>query len=239
MTHYAANGFVSTLFLFSLALPLGAGAEALSATQLWYVEQERGIEPYRVRYLVTPRYLRSDEGEDEGAYTLFDRQTHQIYSVVPANRSVLHIDGRGDTAPKPESLVIGVERRTEDTAPVVGGQPPLRLDLKANGELCQSAMVAPGLFADVEQAMRDFARALSVQQSRTLDNTPVEYQTPCFLARYLHAGDFHWQLGTVLVEWDTRGGRRELIDYTQGVAVPEALFDVPAQYRVLEGAGAR
>ena len=44
-----------------IALCAGAPATAVNGTVLWYLEQEAGSEPYRVRYLVTAACLRSDD----------------------------------------------------------------------------------------------------------------------------------------------------------------------------------
>ena len=68
---------------------------AVNGSILWYLEQEAGIEPYKVRYLVTDGFMRSDEGDGEGGFALFNRKTKQVYSVAPESRTVLRIDGQG------------------------------------------------------------------------------------------------------------------------------------------------
>jgi len=87
----------STLLGFLLVASAAAGAGGKGAV-LWYAEQEAGIEPYKVRYIVSQDFMRSDEGIDEGGFVLLDRAQRQIYSVVPQNRTILHIDGRGRCA---------------------------------------------------------------------------------------------------------------------------------------------
>ena len=79
---------VMTLLLFASA----ASASAQQASLLVYRVWEEGIDPYISRILVTPDYLRLDEGEGSDGFTLFDRQQEIIYSVSLEERSVLVID---------------------------------------------------------------------------------------------------------------------------------------------------
>lgn len=230
-----------TLFLFSvlclMQVPPAAASDAVQATIVWYLEQEEGISPYRVRYIVTDDYLRMDEGRDDGAFTLFDRHLLQVYSVVPENRSVLQVDGSGEPPVVPPGLVLQVRQESDTQAPRIGGKAPLRIDLVADETVCHSAMVMADLLPPVQATLRAFYQALAVQQKRTLDNTPPEYQTPCFLARYVYASDFHWQRGMVLADWNAGGDRRELVDYELNVAVPESLFAVPPDYYLMPAVG--
>lgn len=205
-------------------------AAGTRATVVWYLEQEAGIEPYRVRYIVTPDFMRSDEGRDDGDYTLFDRGQAAVYSVVPANRMVLRIEGGGKVPEVPENLAFEVRTETDEQAPRIGGVAPLRVDLVAGETVCHSALVAGDMLQPVQKAMQAFMQALAVQQGRTLANTPADYQTPCFLLRYVYRNDFHWAQGMVLADWNTQGERRELIDYQTDVPVPDALFELPEDY---------
>ncbi|MGD2074073.1 MAG: hypothetical protein PVI91_04480 [Gammaproteobacteria bacterium] len=219
-----------------LVWPAGPAALAgeTSATVVWYAEQEAGREPSRARYIVTDAFLRLDEGNDEGGFVLLDRRRRQIYNVVPETGSVLNIDGRGRRPEPPETLSIAVETSYDAQAPTLEGKRALTVVLRAGDKVCRSAVVVPGLLDDVSAAFGEFFRVLAVQQSRTLDNTPRALQTPCFLARYLYAGDFHARAGLPLLEWSGSADRRELLDYTRNVAVDEALLAVPDGLRSYE-----
>jgi len=206
-------------------------------TVLWYVEQEVGIEPYKVRYIVSRDFMRSDEGSDEGGFVLFDRAEQQIYSVVPENRTIFHVDGRGELPQVTPQISIEIKRSADEKAPRVAGEVPVTLELVANQELCYSAIIVPGHLQQARAAFREFAQALSIQQSRTLAATPQEYQTPCFLSRYLYATDFHLQQGIPLVDWSPEGHRRELLDYETGVELDEGLFELPDGFAMIQAAG--
>ena len=65
---------LSTLLLLASGWAYGG----VTGTVLWYLEQEAGIQPYKVRYLVTEQFMRSDEGGSEGGFALFNRKTRQL-----------------------------------------------------------------------------------------------------------------------------------------------------------------
>jgi hypothetical protein len=224
--------------LFGLLLVVYTGVNAGGkGTVLWYAEQEAGIEPYKVRYIVTGEFMRSDEGSDEGGFVLFDRAEQQIYSVVPQNRTILHIDGKGRLLQVPPQLSIEIKRSTDEKAPKVAGEMPVTLELVANQELCYSAVIVPGHLEQARAAFQEFSQALAIQQSRTFAATPPEYQTPCFLSRYLYATDFHLQQGIPLLDWSQEGHRRELLEYQTGVELDEGLFELPDGFAVIKGSG--
>lgn len=204
----------------------GVAAGEVSAIELWYLENEAGTEAYEVRYLVTPRYMRSDEGDDANGFVLFDRERRFIYNVVPENRTTLEIDGNGELPAADLPVALDVERSTDPDAPLVDGKAAVTLKLRAGGALCSTAVVVPGLLEDARAVFSDFARALAVQQLRTLDNTPRQYQTPCFLAGFIYATDYHLQDGVPLLEFSPGGDRRELLRYRE-VVVDESLFELP------------
>lgn len=239
---FSTARFAICLVLCWATLPvLATGAN--DGTVLWYLEQEAGGEPYRVRYLITADFMRSDDGQDQGDFSLLDRRQARIFSVVRETASVLAIDGDGPAPRPPVSLGIAVQESIEEQAPKLEGRQPRKLELRAAGELCRSAVVAPGLLDDARTAFREFARVLAVQQARTLDNTPLEFRTPCFLAVDVYAGDFHLGAGLPLLEWNDRGDRRELLNYQRDVSLAEALFQIPEQLGVFRipdsGAGAQ
>ena len=126
-----------------------------------------------------------------------------------------------------------IKKSVDAKAPKVGGQVPVTLELLASDSLCWSAMVAPGFMDNERRAFQEFSRAVAVQQARTLNNTPPELRTPCFLAYYLHVNDFHLAVGMLLAEWSPDGTRRELVAVEEQVAVPASLFVVPDDYVVL------
>lgn len=220
------KSIVNLSFICLMLLTPGTNAET-KGTILWYLEHEAGVESYEVRYLVSRDYLRSDEGNGDSGYVLFDRSSRQVYNVVPEDNSILRIDGDAELPSAPAELSIEVLQSVDENAPKIGGRLPLLLELKAGGSLCATAMVAPDYLPDAGIAMRQFTVALSVQQLGSLDRYPVEYRTPCFLARSVYASNFHNSLGLLLAEWDVEGRRRELVRVETDVVLDETLFELP------------
>lgn len=217
---------------FSLSALAGS-----AGTVVWFLEQEPGVDPYPIRYLVTPEFMRSDDGRDDGDFLLYDRGKRRIYSVARDNRTVLEIDGEGPAPRAPEDLPISVGEHVDGKAPRIAGRSPVEVELRAGDEVCQSALVAPGFLEPVRAALQEYNRTLAVQQLRTLNRTPAEFRTPCFLSRYLYATDFHLARGMVLADWDKSGKRRELTRYQTDVSLDDSLFVVPGDFRVIHGAG--
>ena len=60
-TQVTIGGLFPALIGLWMLAPCPANAE-LSGTVIWYLEQEAGGEPYRVRYVITSEFMRSDDG---------------------------------------------------------------------------------------------------------------------------------------------------------------------------------
>jgi len=200
------------------------------ATILWYLEQEVGNDPWEVRYIITDRYLRSDQGDDSVDFVLLDRQKKQIYNVVEDSQTILDIDGKGEIGKRPADLAIEVRRSYDSKAPTLEGKDPVTLELRADGGVCNSSVVVEGILDNARKAFEAFADVLAVQQQRSKGNTPAEYVTPCFLARYLYAADFDVAVGLPVVTWTPEGARRQLLRYERDVPVDNALFKLPGGY---------
>jgi hypothetical protein len=226
----------SALLFLMLSVPVCVAAD-IKGTVLWYMEQEAGNEPYKVRYIVTSDFMRSDEGETEEGFVLFDRKQRQIFSVVPENETILHVNGKGEAPDSAKQLKVEIRESIDDKAPRVAGKSPVTLELVADGESCYSAIVVPGFLEQARLAFLEFNQALAVQQVRTLGNTPQEYQTPCFLSRYVYTSDFYLQRGLPLLDWGRSGERSELISYETDVVLDEQLFQLPQGLATIRAAG--
>jgi hypothetical protein len=226
----AATGSVYLAGLLMPSIMPAEASAAVKATIVWYLEQEAGTERFKVRYIVTPDYLRSDEGGNGEGYVLLVRKEKRIYNVVPDNGTVLEIDGDGSVPSPPASLSMEVREAIDENAPRLEGKTALTLELIANDVLCRSAVVVPGLLDDVRQAFGEFQRVLAVQQARTVNSTEEEFRTPCFLADSVYFTDYHLGRGIPLLEWRADILNKELLDYETGVELPESLFELPKDY---------
>lgn len=203
-------------------------AADVDSVMLLYQAQEPGAGSYPSRILVTDRYIRMDDGVDEGDYLIFDRKTRLISSVTHDDQTVFEIPPREVTQPEPMPLKLRTEEvAMKGDAPKVDGKLPRHRELYVNDKLCYSVVAVPGLMEDAVQALRDFRQVLAGEHAHTLPRIPADMQEPCDLA----LNTFHpqWQLefGLPLQEWDGEGNRQILMDYKQGLKVDEKLFTLP------------
>jgi hypothetical protein len=215
--------------------PSMAGAPQTSLPDgiiLAYEEQEAGVDAYPVRILVVPGYLRMDDGHDDDDFILFDRNSRTIFSISHADRNILVIeqDTPTDVQATPADLKLGIEKTEDKNAPPVAGRSPEIYRFTANGETCLEAVVVPGLLPSAVQALGEYGRLLAERQRSTLDNTPVEFRTPCYLSRYVYAPGRQLEKGLPIQEWDSSGYRRTLTDFRDKVPIDPGLFELPSGY---------
>lgn len=223
--------FLSTALLSALVTATGK-AGSPDGIILTYEEQEAGVEAYPVRILVVPGYLRIDDGHDHDDFILFDRTSRTIFSINHEDREILVIEDSspGDgLAPLPD-LHLGIEKTAAENVPLVAGKTPEIYRFTAAGEICLEAVVVPGLLPPAVQALGEYGRLLAGRQRSTLDNTPEEFRTPCYLSRYVFAPDRQLEKGLPIQEWDNSGYRRTLTDFRDNVPVDPELFKLPAGY---------
>ncbi|MBZ0071705.1 MAG: hypothetical protein WCY26_06495 [Thiohalobacteraceae bacterium] len=208
-----------------------APAATVTGSVLLWQEQEPGIEPYPNRMLITTDHLRSDDGEDDSDYLLFERRTGVLYSVSHERRALLVVTAEplpAAAGPRPE---VQVDIATDPDAPLIGGQAVQAIRLHSGDALCMQAMVVPGLLPEAVAALREMRARLAGRQYRDLYKTPEEFRTPCFLANYVYEMDRALQTGLPIRESVSGGVRRALRDYRTGQTLPAALFELPADYR--------
>lgn len=199
---------------------------------LSYEEQEAGVEAYPVRILVVPGFLRMDDGHDDDDFMLFDRNSRTIFSINHADRDILVIEPGtpADEQAPPPDLNLGIERTEDKNIPPVAGRTPEIYRFTADGKTCLEAVVVPGLLPRAVQALGEYDRLLADRQRATLDNTPVEFRTPCYLSRYIYAPDRQLEKGLPIQEWDSSGYRRTLTDFRDKVTIEPGLFVLPSGY---------
>lgn len=234
------RGIRFTLWLLTLswaaAMPAsaaGTGARQGSTTAIELIYQVKmpGRPPYSTRFLVTPRFMRSDDGAGSKDFVLLDRKGRTVYSVSHTDGTVLVIPHR-DIKPKPPaSLKLAQHARKDPKAPPIGGRAPVHYTFLANGKTCYDEVVVPGLLGDAVAAMAEFERILAGQHALDMDKTPADMQTPCDLARYVYASDRYLRHGMPIQEWDPSGYRRTLTDYKAKIPVNAALFKLPKGFR--------
>ncbi|RMG57761.1 MAG: hypothetical protein D6717_04245 [Gammaproteobacteria bacterium] len=205
--------------------------QTVKATVMHFREAEPGIEPYTSRMIVTPDFLRMDEGRDEGDYLLYDRRTRGIHSVTHEDRTVLDIPFHEVGITPPYALERVKKQSVDEAAPTVGGRKPVQQKDFVNARLCMETVSAPGLLDDARKALREYREALAGEQARNLYKTPKELQDPCMLSNLIFHPGKGLEEGFPLYERNEAGATRELLDFERDKAVSTALFELPKGYR--------
>ena len=197
---------------------------------LSYEEREAGTDNYIVRVLVSPGYVRFDDGYTASDFALLDRQSKTVFSVSHEDRSILVIEYQSGGVATPLDLTLMETRTPDDAAPAIAGKQPVHINYLANGDLCFQAITVPDVMGDAVAGMAEYAEVLAERQLNNMESVPESMQTPCFLSRYVHASARQYQDDLPVQEWDDTGYFRTLTDFSENETVPAALFELPDAY---------
>lgn len=216
------------LLLFITSVVHAQALAGLPGTVFHYEEMEPGTERFPVRYLVNVDFLRVDNGRDVDDFILFDRDKNTVYSVNHTDQTILVIE------PHPWKLVSFDFSREEtqrvlEQAPRLFDQAVNNYQLMANGDICAEYQVVPNVFEAELQVFKAYQLVLSGQQVKSISNTPVELQTPCFLIDQIYNTGRQYELGLPVQEWHSRGYVRILKDFKRQ-DFDEGLFILPETY---------
>lgn len=207
---------------------------AVNVSIITFLEQEAGTDPYPVRVLVSPEYVRLDDDYDESDFVLLERRSRTLYSVAHESRSVLVIKNQPFSGSMPPDMTLTEERSIDEDAPTIAGKQPIQVTYLANGTPCYQAISVAGLLDSAVAGMSEFSTVLAERQLGNLDTVPDSIQTPCFLSRYGYAPERHYSHGLPVQVWDESGFNRSLTDYRAGETVAAALFEIPGDYQRLQ-----
>jgi len=177
-----------------------------------YEEKESGTESVNVRYLVSDKFLRIDNGGLQDDFLLFDRKKKIIFSVNQVDKSILVINPYKWTPPE-FSFSVKIDKKILDNAPKIAGKKVMDYSAFANDELCHRVQLLPDTYRDEMKAFVEYQNVLSGQQAKIISHTPAEMQTPCFLLDQVYNAGDYYRLGLPVQEWHSRGYVKLLKDY--------------------------
>ena len=210
----------------------------VSATVLEFTEAEAGIEPFLTRMTISEHYIRIDDGAESEGFVLFDRLKKRIFSVVDENESIMVVDPVVLLQDTPADLKIRSQRVDTQDAPEISGNQPVYYQFYANEMLCYHLVAVAGLLPEVSRALQSYQAVLAAQQQETLESTPKDLQTPCFLANYVYAPKLYTSKGFPVEQWDEAGYHRSLSGIEENVSVSKKLFVLPDSYEYFIMGGA-
>ncbi|MBU0500282.1 MAG: UDP-2,3-diacylglucosamine hydrolase [Gammaproteobacteria bacterium] len=217
-----------TLLLIGLAGALAAG-EPVAVDRLLFRVSEAEQEPYTSRILVTPGYVRIDEGADERGFILYDREKRLIYSVNSGDKTVLVIEPGTRGAGGQGGPAVEVRRTPDEQAPPIAGVKPVQVSLLAGGKVCEERIVAPGLLVKALEGLGEYQRTRALQELATLGAIPADMQDACDLALNVYHSDLLLKDGLPVRRW-RQGLKEDLVDFAEAVPLPSQLFQLPEGY---------
>ncbi|MDH3831179.1 MAG: hypothetical protein OEU48_05890 [Gammaproteobacteria bacterium] len=173
-------------------LPATAALEnTTQVSMLSYEEQEAGTDLYPVRVLVSPGFLRLDDGYAESDFVLLDRREKTIFSISHEGQSIMVIENSPNDTVLPTDIDLTVNRTPDKEAPMIAGNQPEHLQYLANGKTCFQSVTVSGVLETAVAAMTEYAELLADRQLNNMQAVPLNMQTPCFLSRYAYAPAWH------------------------------------------------
>ena len=224
--------YIMAWLLILLSSPAGAN-ETEKAVKLVYLEQEEGVDPYVVTFTVSSDYLRIDDDSDNSGYVLFDITNNRIYSVSHFDKSILVIAQYPEAKHNPD-FDIDIEYQALENAPTIAGKQVYNYRVKAiageASDTCMDIQLVPGLLPEVSRSLQSFQRIISGKNIASLENTPEEYKTPCYLVDQVYNNGDYYSKGFPIQEWHSNEKRRQLMNY-EDEEVDAAIFKIPEEYR--------
>ncbi len=220
--------------LVLLVLLFGAGrlhaAATQTATVLVFSQHDEGGASYEARMLVTPRFLRMDNGKDAGGFILFNRVTHTIYSISQADRTIMVIP--------PGKMVSGQPARVSERVvrdrgrfPSIAGRKVVHYTFFTDGKRCLDVYAAAGLLPAAVAALREYQLALVPEQVATEAKTPPFMRSVCDISNYIFRPARYLDFGFPVRQSDASGTTRQLLSFHTQVPVASVLFSLPEGYR--------
>lgn len=206
-----------------MLLPAVASAAML---QVVYQDQEPGSLPYLSRYIITPDYVRIDQGRDQDNFLILDRKKHELFEVQHDRHEVLAIPTEKVKLSKAAKLQA---TQTDSPAPTRGkGASERQVMLKQ--QVCARVISIPQ-YPEVADVLREFRQVLAAAQWRTWQGTPDDIRQPCDLQLQVLKPGQEYAAGMPL-EMRYANGLTRVLQQVDEIADRPELFIVPVDYKM-------
>jgi hypothetical protein len=226
------SAIVSAILISLAGFGLSACAPAHGANGAVVVDfkdHETGLAPYRTRMIVTPDYMRIDDGKISNDFVLFDRRARVIYSSSSYDQRILVVRGDNKKYPMPSRFVTRVDAVKEDL-PKVSGHAVVHRVLQVNGKTCYDFYSAAGLLPQVVQAMKEFQQVLVGEHGAMLQVTPAGMTSDCDAVNNVYRPTVFLDYGFPVRATNSADRLRQLVDYHVHQKIDPQWFVLPAGY---------
>lgn|ERR1700690_4241511 len=211
-----------------LACFILGGAQADFAADmivLHYLDQDQGAPAYTSRILITPQFLRLDDGRDEADFVLLKRKTGELTNVLHSTKTNMRI--RNKPLPASARPAWQVEERVEEIRPGTN-----RVTVLVKGQVCSQTVAAERLLPEAAKALAEYKAALAWTQYQTYQNTESEMRQDCDLVHHVWDTGLSLSHGLPMEERDYAGRSRQLEKQGREKLRP-GLFKLPARYAIV------
>jgi len=227
----------SVLLVISFLFMVGLGAcQQKPQNQLiLFQEVEEGVDPYQTRIIISPDFIRFDEGEESTTFLLINRKQKVAYSVDHNLQTIMRVDNQGATG-EGTALTSPVELNYTVTelddfndAPKINNTQPQHRQLLTNEQVCLDVVSVKGLMPEAVAALKEYQLILAADSAVTFNTLPADMHDPCAISMSTFAPTRHLEYGFPIQEWKT-GYARSLENYDDDYQVDSALFTLPENY---------
>lgn len=202
------------------------------AYKIMFMEQDQFAEPYPTRVIVTPKFVRFDDGDGAEDFIVFDRMKSLVHSVVADEQTVMTVHKKSSKIESPIKLIFS-EKDLGDMsdAPKVGGKQPRHYQLLVNDKVCSDLMVVEGLLPAAVEALKEFSIVMASDSKMTLSSTPADLINACDLAKDTFAPTRQLMFGFPVHTMGQKEYVRTLVDFDENYKIDKKLFVVPVDYK--------
>lgn len=198
-------------------------------TEVLYKETSPGVDPYLYRLLVNDEYIRFDAGIDQDGYILYDRKQNKIVSINHDDQTRFYIEPNSKVV-KVKEIDLKIHSKAFKKAPKINNIKAKSHDLVVNENLCRQVISFSGLLSEVTLAWSKYEDLLQQQNINSLDRTPKQFQTDCFMANNItHASTF-LNYGLPFSIRSKDGASKVLLNFGE-ITKPKSIVNIPLNYR--------
>ncbi len=212
--------------LLAAALMLLPAISSATMLQVVYQDQEPGSLPYLSRYIITPEYVRIDQGKDQDDFLILDRKKQEIFEVQHDQRAVLTIAAeKVDLHKAPRLPVTQI-----DTPTPARGKGASERQVLLKPAVCARVISVPQ-HPEVADVLREFRQILVAAQWRTWQATPNDERQTCDLQLQVLQPGQEYAAGMPL-EMHYANGLSRVLQQVNEISDRPELFIVPLDYKM-------
>lgn len=220
----------SVIIAFFTLLTLTGCQQKPQHQLILFLENEEGVDPYQTRIMVTPEFMRFDDGEQSSTFLLIDRNKKVAYSVNHELKTIMRLEHKDTDITPPIELKHTVKELDDfNDAPMINNIQPKHRQLVTNDQVCLDVVSVEGLMPDAVAALKEYHSLLASDSAVTFNIMPADLHDPCSISMSTFAPTRHLDYGFPIQEWKP-GYVRNLESFNTNYQVEPGLLKLPENY---------